>query len=195
MLVSAITPAIKYTLQHSAIDFMELAASRVAIGFLFLAGITVWFDLQGLRSLTPREVGKLTLLGLLGVGAYPIAAWGLVYTSVTHFAIIYSLLPTFTTLISMARGKDHASVATVSGLFMSWAGCLLAVLAGPSVLAGVGRRRCPHLAVYPDDVLLPRLEPEHHQASGGVDREYDDVRHGVGGHPVGRGRPRHDTAY
>ena len=132
VLVSAITPAIKYTLQHSAIDFMELAASRVAIGFLFLAGITIWFDFQGLRSLTPRELGKLTLLGLLGVGAYPIGAWGLVYTSVTHFAIIYSLLPTFTTLISIARRKDHASVSTVSGLFVSWAGCLLAVLAGPS---------------------------------------------------------------
>ena len=88
-------------------DFLELAASRVVIGFVFLAGITMWFDFQGLRSLTARELGKLTLLGLLGVGAYPVAAWGLVYTSVTHFAIIYSLLPTFTTLMSMARGKDH----------------------------------------------------------------------------------------
>ena len=137
VLVSAITPAIKYTLQHSAVNFMDLAASRIAIGFLFLAGITVWFDLQGLRSLTTRTIGKLTLLGLLGVGGYPIAAWGLVYTSVTHFAIIYSLLPTFTTLISMARGKDHANVTTVTGLLMSWAGCLLAVLAGPTV-SGMG---------------------------------------------------------
>ena len=137
VLVSAITPAIKYTLQHSAVDFLDLAASRVAIGFLFLAGITVWFDLPGLRSLTTREVGKLTLLGLLGVGGYPIAAWGLVYTSVTHFAIIYSLLPTFTTLMSIARGKDHANVATVTGLLLSWAGCLLAVLASPTV-SGMG---------------------------------------------------------
>jgi drug/metabolite transporter (DMT)-like permease len=70
---------------------------------------------------------------LLGVGAYPIAAWGLVYTSVTHFAIIYSLLPTFTTLISIARGRDHANVVTMTGLLVSWAGCLVAVLAGPSV--------------------------------------------------------------
>ena len=133
VLVSAITPAIKYTLQHSAVDFLELASSRIVIGFLFLAGITLWFDFQGLRSLTVRHLGKLTLLGLLGVGAYPIAAWGLVYTSVTHFAIIYSLLPTFTTLISIARGKDHANVATMTGLLVSWAGCLVAVLAGPSV--------------------------------------------------------------
>ena len=133
LLVSAITPAIKYTLQHSAVDFLELASSRVVIGFLFLAGITMWFDFQGLRALTARHLGKLTLLGLLGVGAYPIGAWGLVYTSVTHFAIIYSLLPTFTTLISIARGKDQANVATVAGLLLSWSGCLLAVMAGPSL--------------------------------------------------------------
>jgi drug/metabolite transporter (DMT)-like permease len=133
VLVSAITPAIKYTLQHGAVDFLELASSRVVIGFLFLAGITMWFDFQGLRALTARRLGKLTLLGVLGVGAYPIGAWGLVFTSVTHFAIIYSLLPTFTTLISIARGKDHAHVATMIGLLVSWAGCLLAVLASPSV--------------------------------------------------------------
>ncbi len=133
VLVSAITPAIKYTLQHGAVDFLDVASSRIIIGFLFLAGTTMWFDFQGLRTLTARHLGKLTLLGLLGVGGYPIGAWGLMYTSVTHFAIIYSLLPTFTTLISIARGKDHPNVATVTGLLMSWAGCLLAVLAGPSV--------------------------------------------------------------
>jgi drug/metabolite transporter (DMT)-like permease len=136
-LVSAITPAIKYTLQHSSVDFLELASSRVVIGFLFLAGITMWFDFQGLRALTAGHLGKLTLLGLLGVGAYPIGAWGLVYTSLTHFAIIYSLLPTFTALISIARKKDQANVATVTGLLISWAGCLLAVMAGPS-LSGTG---------------------------------------------------------
>ena len=133
VLVSAITPAIKYTLQHRAVDFLELAASRVVIAFVFLAGITMWFDFQGLRALTARRLGKLTLLGLLGVGAYPVAAWGLVYTSVTHFAIIYSLLPTFTTLMSMARGKDLPNAATMTGLLVSWAGCLLAVLSGPLV--------------------------------------------------------------
>ncbi len=131
VLVSAITPAIKYTLQHSAVDFLELASSRVVIGFLLLAGITMWFDFQGLRALTARHLSKLTMLGLLGVGAYPIGAWGLTYTSVTHFAIIYSLLPTFTMLISIARGKDRANATTMIGLILSWTGCLLAVMAGP----------------------------------------------------------------
>jgi hypothetical protein len=48
--------------------------------------------------------GKLTPLELLGVGAYSIGALGLVYTSITHFTIIYRLLLTFTTLINLARG-------------------------------------------------------------------------------------------
>jgi drug/metabolite transporter (DMT)-like permease len=130
-LVSAITPAIKYTLQHHAVDFLQVAASRIVIGFLVLAGFTLWFDPKGIWALTARDLRKLTVLGLLGVGGYPIAAWGLVYSSVTHFAIIYSLLPTFTTLLSIARGKDHPGTATMVGLLVSWAGCLV-VLAGPS---------------------------------------------------------------
>ena len=130
-LVSAITPAIKYTLQHDAVDFLQVAASRIVIGFILLAGITLSFDAKGIRSLTARDLWKLAVLGLLGVGGYPIAAWGLVYSSVTHFAIIYSLLPTFTTLLSIARGKDQPGIATLVGLFISWGGCLV-VLAGPS---------------------------------------------------------------
>ncbi len=131
VLVSAITPAIKYTLQHHAVDFLQVAASRIVIGFLVLAGITLWFDSKGIRALTARDLRKLAVLALLGVGGYPIAAWGLVHSSVTHFAIIYSLLPTFTTLLSIARGKDHSGIATMVGLLVSWAGGLV-VLAGPS---------------------------------------------------------------
>ncbi len=132
LLVSSITPAIKYTFQHSTIDFLELASFRIVIGFLVLAGITSWVDLRGLRSLTRYQVLQLTLLGLLGVGAYPVGAYGLAYTSVTHFAIIYSLLPTFTTLISIGCRTDHANAVTISGLLVSWAGCLLAVTGGLS---------------------------------------------------------------
>lgn len=138
-LVSAITPAIKYTLQHSAVDCLELALSRVVIGFLFLAGITTWVDARGLRALTARHIVHLTMVGMLGVGAYPIGAWGLTYTSVTHFALIYSLLPTFTTLISIGCGTDRANSATISGLLISWTGCLIAVTGGISVPGmGVG---------------------------------------------------------
>lgn len=136
MLVSSITPAIKYTLQYSTVDFLELASVRIVIGFLFLAGITAWIDLRGLRALTVRQIVQLTLLGMLGAGGYPIGAWGLTYTSVTHFAIIYSLLPTFTALISIGCRRDRANVPMMSGLLLSWTGCLLAVTGGTS-LSGI----------------------------------------------------------
>ena len=134
-LLSSITPAIKYTLQHSGVDVLGVACSRVVIGFLFLAAITAWIDLRGLRALTTRHIVQLAMLGMLGVGAYAIAAWGLMYTSVTHYALIYSLLPTFTGLFSMCCGKDRVNIVTGCGILMSWAGCLLAVTEG---IAGQG---------------------------------------------------------
>ena len=71
--------------------------------------------------------------------------------------------PRLRRLSALPRGKDHANVATVTGLLVSWAGCLLAVLAGPSAPGrGLGSRRCTDLTVYPDDVLLPGHQPEHH---------------------------------
>ncbi|MDP9132827.1 MAG: DMT family transporter [Nitrospirota bacterium] len=129
-LLSSITPAIKYTLQHSSVDVLGLACSRVLIGFLFLAGITAWIDFRGLRALTARHILQLAMLGMLGVGAYAVAAWGLMYTSVTHYALLYSLLPTFTALFSICCGKDRANVATACGILISWTGCLLAVSDG-----------------------------------------------------------------
>jgi len=129
-LLSSITPAIKYTLQHSSMDVLGLACSRVVIGFLFLAAITAWIDFRGLRALTAPHVLQLAMLGLLGVGAYAVAAWGLMYTSVTHYALLYSLLPTFTALVSMGCGKDRVNLVTACGILISWTGCVLAVSDG-----------------------------------------------------------------
>ena len=129
-LLSSVTPAIKYTLQHSNVDVLGLACSRVVIGFLFLAGITAWIDFRGLRTLTAPHILQLAMLGMLGVGAYAVAAWGLRYTSVTHYALLYSLLPTFTALFSMCCGKDRANFVTACGILISWTGCLLAISDG-----------------------------------------------------------------
>ena len=129
-LLSSITPAIKYTLQHSSLDVLGIACSRVVIGFVFLIGITTWVDFHGLRGLTVPHILQLAMLGLLGVGAYGVAAWGLRYTSVTHYALIYSLLPTFTTLMSICCGKDRINGATICGILISWTGCAVAVSNG-----------------------------------------------------------------
>jgi drug/metabolite transporter (DMT)-like permease len=136
-LLSSITPTLKYLYQHSHLDFISLACGRVVIGFLFLASISAWIDPRGFRALELRHILQLTALGILGVSAYVVAAWGLTYTSVTHYALLYSLLPTMTALWSVRRGWDHLNVATGCGILLSWAGCLLAIT-DPSVPEGIG---------------------------------------------------------
>ena len=137
-LLSAITPTLKYVYQHSHLDFMSLACGRVVIGFLFLAAISTWMDPRGFRALDLRHFLQLAALGTLGVSAYAVAAWGLLYTSVTHYALLYSLLPTITTLWSVCRGRDHLTLATGCGILLSWAGCLLAIT-DPTAAQGLGR--------------------------------------------------------
>jgi drug/metabolite transporter (DMT)-like permease len=126
-LLSSITPAMKYVFQHSSLTFMSMASGRIVIGFFFLAAVTACIDWKGLRSLTLAEGAQFGILGLLGVGSYVVAAYGLLYTNVTHYALIYSLLPTFTAFFSWCLGKDRLTVSSLAGIALSWAGCLLAL--------------------------------------------------------------------
>lgn len=126
-LLSSITPTMKYVLQHSSLTFLSIASGRIVIGFLFLAGVTAFSDWQGLRSLTLADAARFGVLGLLGVGSYVVAAYGLLYTDVTHYALIYSLLPTFTAFFSWCLSKDHLSGWSVFGIVLSWTGCLVAL--------------------------------------------------------------------
>ena len=129
-LLSSITPAIKYVFLHSPLDFLDVACWRVVIGFFFLTIITACLDWRGLRGLHASECLPLGVVGLLGVGAYAVAAWGLQHTSVTHYALVYSLLPTFTTLISCGLGKDRSYPLTWLGILVSWGGCVIAISDG-----------------------------------------------------------------
>jgi drug/metabolite transporter (DMT)-like permease len=129
-LLSLITPAIKYVFQQSQLTFLGLAFGRVVIGFVFLAVGTACVDWRGLRGIRVRDCVPLGLVGLLGVGAYAVAAWGLQYTSVTHYALVYSLLPTFTTLFSCILGKDRSYPLTWFGILLSWGGCVIAISDG-----------------------------------------------------------------
>jgi drug/metabolite transporter (DMT)-like permease len=90
-LLSSITPTMKYVFQHSSLSFLSMASGRIMIGFLFLAVVTACLDWKGLRSLSIADGARFGFLGLLGVGSYVVAAYGLLYTNVTHYALIYSL--------------------------------------------------------------------------------------------------------
>jgi drug/metabolite transporter (DMT)-like permease len=72
----------------------------------------------------------LGLVGFLGVFSYAIAAWGLMYSSVIHYALIYSLLPSCTATLSVLMGKDQMSLLKAVGIALSLIGCVVAVYHG-----------------------------------------------------------------
>jgi drug/metabolite transporter (DMT)-like permease len=127
LLLSSVTPVIKFVFQHSGLQPIGLAYFRVMIGFLFLLFITLFWDRRGLLSLAGGDLLSLGLVGFLGVFSYAIAAWGLMQTSVTHYALIYGLLPSCTATLSVLVGKDQMNVAKCTGILLSLIGCVIAV--------------------------------------------------------------------
>jgi hypothetical protein len=113
VLLSSITPTIKYVFQHSDLHPIALASLHVAIGFFVLMLSMMLWDRRGAKDVVGAATVPLTLLGLLGVASYAVAAWGLLYTSVTHYILIYSLMPSITAIFSPAREPvtgQHADV-------------------------------------------------------------------------------------
>jgi drug/metabolite transporter (DMT)-like permease len=125
-----VTLVIKYVFQHSAIQPMNLAWFRVVIGFVLLCSVTLLWDRSGLRSLARSEIALLTGVGFLGVFSYAVAACGLMHTSVTHYALIYSLLPSCTAFLSMLTGKDRLPPGKLVGILLSLIGCAFALSDG-----------------------------------------------------------------
>src|SRR5262245_12790421 len=70
VLLSSITPVIKYVFQHSDLHPMGMASLRVMIGFLVLLLSMMLWDRTGVKSVLVADRVKLGLLGLLGVGSY-----------------------------------------------------------------------------------------------------------------------------
>ena len=138
LLLSSVTPVIKYVFQHSHVHPLGLACFRVMIGFVLLFVMTWLWDRRGLLSLSPLDLSRLAVIGFLGVFSYAIAAWGLMHTSVVHYALIYGLLPSITAGLSVLCGHDRMTVPKCLGILFSLAGCLLALsVAGPQEEAAV----------------------------------------------------------
>jgi len=129
-LLSSITPALKYLFQQSDLPPIGTACVRVAIGFVLLFIITLLKERRELCALGPRNVLELGLIGLLGVFSYSVAAWGLRYTTVTHYILIYGLLPSFTAVLSFLMGKEDVRPMKVAGIVISLVGCSMSVSDG-----------------------------------------------------------------
>ncbi|HJT20440.1 MAG TPA: DMT family transporter [Nitrospira sp.] len=127
VLLTSVTLVIKYVFQHSDVQPMGMASVRVGIGFVLLCAMTLLWDWRGLLTLSFRDIVQLTLVGTLGVLSYAVAASGLMRTSVTHYVLIYSLLPSTTAVASVLIGREWFSTAKMVGVALSLAGCLIAV--------------------------------------------------------------------
>ncbi len=127
VLLSSVTPVVKYVFQHSTIQPIGLAYFRVVIGFLLLLALTWLCDRRGLMSLATADLTRLGCVGFLGVFSYAIAAWGLMHTSVIHYAFIYGLLPSCTAMLSVLVGKDRMTGPKCAGIVLSLAGCVVAI--------------------------------------------------------------------
>jgi drug/metabolite transporter (DMT)-like permease len=127
VLLSSVTPVIKYVFQHSHVQPIGLASLRVMIGFLLLLSMTWLLDRRGLLSLSLKDLARLGSIGLLGVFSYAISAWGLMNTSVVHYALIYGLLPSLTAGLSVVFGHDRITAPKGIGILLSLAGCIVAL--------------------------------------------------------------------
>ncbi|MBM4123372.1 MAG: DMT family transporter [Nitrospira sp.] len=128
LMLSTVSPITKSLLQHHDIAPFDLVCLRVLIAFSCLFAITLMGPWQELFQMPGTDIIRLTLLGILGVGAaYGFAGLALAYTSVSHYTLIYSLNPTFTALFSLLLKKDQASTFKTIGISLSLAGCLLAI--------------------------------------------------------------------
>src|SRR6478752_841319 len=127
VLLSSVTPVIKYVFQHSHLHPIRLASFRVMIGFLLLLTITWLWDRRGLMALSAAGLLRLGFMGFLGVFSYTIAAWGLMHTSVVHYALIYGLLPSCTAALSVLSGHDRMTVPKCLGILFSLGGCVVAI--------------------------------------------------------------------
>lgn len=127
LLLSSVSPVVKYIFQHSHLQPIGLACFRVMIGFVFLLAITWLWDRRGLMSLSAPDVLRLGIVGFLGVFSYAVAAWGLMHTSVVHYALIYGLLPSCTATLSVLFKHDRLTIQKSLGIVMSLGGCVVAI--------------------------------------------------------------------
>jgi drug/metabolite transporter (DMT)-like permease len=128
LLLSSATPAIKYIFQHSHLGPIHVVCIRVSVGFVFLLIMTLIWDRRGLASLNQEDMSRLVLLGFFGVGlSYCIAAWGLLYTSVSHYVLIYSLLPSFTVVFGYLLGKEQPTGPKIFGIVLSFCGVIISI--------------------------------------------------------------------
>jgi drug/metabolite transporter (DMT)-like permease len=126
-LLGTVTPVMKSVFDSSHVDPVTVAALRTLIAFVILLPVAACRDRGAIVRLTRRDIVELSALGALGIGSYLVAATGLYYTTVTHYVLIYSLLPGWTAVFMAVLRHRPLTPLTVAGIALSFLGCALAV--------------------------------------------------------------------
>ncbi len=134
----------KSVFDSSHVDPVTVATLRTLIAFVILFPVAACRNRGAIMRLTRQDLVELSALGALGIGSYLVAATGLYYTTVTHYVLIYSLLPGWTAVFMAVLRHRQLTALTLAGIALSFLGCALAVTTkgtndvGLSMAAGDG---------------------------------------------------------
>ncbi|WP_447975114.1 DMT family transporter [Nitrospira sp. Kam-Ns4a] len=147
LVLSTMSPVTKELLRQGTVAPFDFLWFRVLLACLFLTAIALVTSRRELAALAWPDALRLSLLGMLAVGlGYGCAAWGLMYTTVTHYVLIYSLQPSFTALFSCLMRQERMDGLTLTGIALSLLGCFISV--------SEGRLRPVHETGFGDALVL-----------------------------------------
>ena len=128
LLLGSISPVMKYLLTQTPLSPVGLTFSRVTIALVILMMVALLTEQNPFRAILREDLALLGLLGVWGIAAaYLVAAWGLLYTPVSHYVLIYSVMPCMTLLFSRLAGRETITGRKVLGCIISCLGCLLSI--------------------------------------------------------------------
>ncbi len=120
--------SIKYVQQ--GIPPTGLATLRTVVGAAFL--LAIFLVREGWPSLTPREWGHLTLLGLVGCTAFQLLLiWGLKWTTPSHSALLGNASPIFALFLAWCWLGELLTWTRVAGILLTLVGIGTILRGGP----------------------------------------------------------------
>ncbi|MBI5636528.1 MAG: DMT family transporter [Nitrospinae bacterium] len=127
---------VKLAYRHG-VDATTLLALRMLMALPFFAALAVWGEWKSERKTTPRELGMIAGIGLLGFYLAALTDFvGLQYISAGLERLILFLYPTMVVLISASFLKRPITGTDVISLLLSSAGVGLAVFHDISFVGG-----------------------------------------------------------
>ncbi len=122
--------SIKYVQQ--GIPPTGLATLRTVVGAAFL--LAIFLVREGWPSLTPREWGHLTVLGLVGCTAFQLLLiWGLKWTTPSHSALLGNASPIFALFLAWCWLGEPLTGTKVAGFVLTFVGIIAILGGGPGV--------------------------------------------------------------